>query len=278
MCIQLKRFDYDWESNRSLKYDDYFAFPRTLNASPYTYDSINNTNNNNNNTSSNDAAHQSAQADAMDVEMADSSGLVAAVDSSSSEAAPAASSNSNNNMTTGGGAGAGGGDNEFELVGVVVHSGQANAGHYYSFVKSHADHKWYKFNDTHVEQVALDNDDTLLADECFGGTFTSPASSTYSSMEERVRYWNGYLLFYRATNADATVNLLFNSDDEDDHADADADADDGEKPTEAPLNQGKLNSRNTKRGGSYFKSYFKKALIRFHTKIDFFPHKLILPD
>ena len=160
----------------------------------------------------------------------------------------------------------------------VIPSIQTNPVNYYSFVKSHADHKWYKFNDTHVEQVALDNDDTLLADECFGGTFTSPASSTYSSMEERVRYWNGYLLFYRATNADATVNLLFNSDDEDDHADADADADDGEKPTEAPLNQGKLNSRNTKRGGSYFKSYFKKALIRFHTKIDFFPHKLILPD
>ena len=24
LCIQLKRFDYDWEANRALKFDDYF--------------------------------------------------------------------------------------------------------------------------------------------------------------------------------------------------------------------------------------------------------------
>jgi len=24
LCIQLKRFDYDWELNRAIKFDDYF--------------------------------------------------------------------------------------------------------------------------------------------------------------------------------------------------------------------------------------------------------------
>ena len=24
LCIQLKRFDYDWEANRALKFDDFF--------------------------------------------------------------------------------------------------------------------------------------------------------------------------------------------------------------------------------------------------------------
>ena len=36
-------------------------------------------------------------------------------------------------------------------------------------------------------------------EECFGGTFTQ--SSDYKMLpEERVRYWNGYMLFYRVAN------------------------------------------------------------------------------
>lgn len=55
--------------------------------------------------------------------------------------------------------------------------------------------KWYKFNDTTVEEINL-NEQTLI-EECFGGTFTQ--SSEYKMLpEERVRYWNGYMLFYRA--------------------------------------------------------------------------------
>ena len=54
LCIQLKRFDYDWESNRSLKFDDYFQFPRVLGnflesyVSPYMYESINKSQHTNN--------------------------------------------------------------------------------------------------------------------------------------------------------------------------------------------------------------------------------------
>jgi ubiquitin C-terminal hydrolase len=28
LCIQLKRFDYDWESNRAIKFDDHFKVSR----------------------------------------------------------------------------------------------------------------------------------------------------------------------------------------------------------------------------------------------------------
>lgn len=61
----------------------------------------------------------------------------------------------------------------YELVGVVVHSGQANAGHYYSFIKERCKSgdrsRWLKFNDTTVEEFDM-NDATLEA-ECFGGTY-----------------------------------------------------------------------------------------------------------
>ncbi len=54
--------------------------------------------------------------------------------------------------------------------------------------------KWYKFNDTSVEEINFT--DATLADECFGGTFIS--TSEFKVLpEERVRYWNAYMLFYR---------------------------------------------------------------------------------
>ena len=40
LVIQLKRFHYDWETNRAVKFDDYFRFPWTLDMTPYTVDGI----------------------------------------------------------------------------------------------------------------------------------------------------------------------------------------------------------------------------------------------
>ena len=66
----------------------------------------------------------------------------------------------------------------------MVHSGQANAGHYYSYIKdrrpphiSRVNHnKWFKFNDTSVDH--FDMTDDALAAECFGGSFkTNPKDS-----------------------------------------------------------------------------------------------------
>jgi len=49
---------------------------------------------------------------------------------------------------------------EYELIGIIVHTGTAQAGHYYSFIKSQNDHDkniWYKFNDMTVTQTTLEN-------------------------------------------------------------------------------------------------------------------------
>lgn len=70
----------------------------------------------------------------------------------------------------------------YELVGVVVHSGQASAGHYYSFIKerkrsdSSSRNRWLKFNDTTVEE--FDMNDTTLEAECFGGTYKAKSYDT----------------------------------------------------------------------------------------------------
>ncbi len=96
----------------------------------------------------------------------------------------------------------------YDLVGIIVHSGQANAGHYYSFIKAvNADDangvddgchdKWYKFNDTTVEEIDFNN--SVLIEECFGGSFAC-SNDNKSLPEERVRYWNAYMLLYKVRN------------------------------------------------------------------------------
>ena len=88
----------------------------------------------------------------------------------------------------------------YELIGIVIHSGQANAGHYYSFIKdirrrhSNNTNQWYRFNDTSVEEIQLT--EQMLEEECFGGTFRVQKDNN-NSTEERTRFWNAYMLIYQ---------------------------------------------------------------------------------
>ncbi|XP_065904481.1 ubiquitin carboxyl-terminal hydrolase 24-like isoform X2 [Dysidea avara] len=101
----------------------------------------------------------------------------------------------------------------YELVGVVVHSGQASAGHYYSFRKSKRfeddseEPKWYRFNDTVVDEFVMH--DEALAAECFGGSYKSRSNDGMSTnsnyMENKVRFWNAYMLFYTAKDRSRTT-------------------------------------------------------------------------
>lgn len=61
----------------------------------------------------------------------------------------------------------------FKLVGIIVHNGNAEAGHYYSYInttranlngQAEADH-WLEFNDSIVKQF----DTKKIPEECFGG-------------------------------------------------------------------------------------------------------------
>lgn len=61
----------------------------------------------------------------------------------------------------------------YELVGVTVHTGTADGGHYYSFIKernkSVLQHdRWFLFNDAEVKPF----DPSQIAAECFGGEMT----------------------------------------------------------------------------------------------------------
>lgn len=89
---------------------------------------------------------------------------------------------------------------EYTLVGVVIHSGEPNRGHYYSFIKDNVENdEWYRFDDEKVLPFDSDN----LNTEAFGGeedknlSFGDRQRSMRPSgpeMGDKER--NAYLLFY----------------------------------------------------------------------------------
>ena len=41
----------------------------------------------------------------------------------------------------------------YELYSIMIHSGGAYGGHYYAYIKSFEDGKWYNFNDSSVTEI-----------------------------------------------------------------------------------------------------------------------------
>jgi ubiquitin carboxyl-terminal hydrolase 9/24 len=104
----------------------------------------------------------------------------------------------------------------YQLVGIVVHSGQANGGHYYSFIKNRtssgsdtlekvaesseaadSSSDWFKFDDNDVSEFKMDDEE--LRNQCYGGDYTG---EVYDNVMKRMaykkqkRWWNAYILFY----------------------------------------------------------------------------------
>ncbi|EPQ01875.1 Putative ubiquitin carboxyl-terminal hydrolase FAF-X [Myotis brandtii] len=161
LAIQLKRFDYDWERECAVKFNDYFEFPRELDMEPYTVPGVSKLEENNVNTDS-----QSIQQ----------------ILQSGSETAEST---------------------KYRLVGVLVHSGHASGGHYYSYIikrngKDGNRNRWYKFDDGDVTECKMD-DDEEMKNQCFGGEYMG---EVFDHMMKRMsyrrqkRWWNAYILFY----------------------------------------------------------------------------------
>lgn len=92
------------------------------------------------------------------------------------------------------------GPHVYELYSVLIHSGSALGGHYYAYIKSFADGKWFNFNDSHVSAIS---DDELQT--AFGG---GGSSSSYSA---RMSYSTcAYMLMYRLVSTEKNVNVIPN--------------------------------------------------------------------
>uniref|UniRef100_A0A5K3FTL0 ubiquitinyl hydrolase 1 n=1 Tax=Mesocestoides corti TaxID=53468 RepID=A0A5K3FTL0_MESCO len=170
LTIHLKRFNYDWERHTAIKSNSYFSFPRELDMAPYTVEGL----------------------ASRDVVVEDAGSLASASASAEDTAShaspvPPAQPNSASKQPT-----------RYTLRGVVVHYGQASAGHYYSYIlhkrPDTGTYQWYKYDDTHVTAVHMDSS-SLERNEWFGGEYTSPYS-LHTSIGPTMRCWSAYMLFY----------------------------------------------------------------------------------
>ncbi|XP_077293704.1 ubiquitin carboxyl-terminal hydrolase-like faf isoform X2 [Arctopsyche grandis] len=90
---------------------------------------------------------------------------------------------------------------KYNLTGIVVHSGQASGGHYYSFIlhrDSSGNSRWLKFDDADVSECAMQDDEEMKA-QCFGGDYMGEVFDQMSkrlSFRRQKRWWNAYMLFY----------------------------------------------------------------------------------
>ncbi|XP_072935903.1 probable ubiquitin carboxyl-terminal hydrolase FAF isoform X3 [Epargyreus clarus] len=170
LVIQLKRFEYDFEKVCAIKFNDYFEFPRELDVEPYT-------------------AWGLARAEG------DASLWEHGADADSDAEA-------------GAGAGAGAGpedarpDTHYQLSGIVVHSGQASGGHYYSYVllrdNGSEAGRWVKLDDGDVTECPMHDEDEMKT-QCFGGEYMGEVFDTTVkrvSYKRQKRWWNAYMLFY----------------------------------------------------------------------------------
>ncbi|XP_076235119.1 ubiquitin carboxyl-terminal hydrolase-like faf [Calliopsis andreniformis] len=103
---------------------------------------------------------------------------------------------------------------KYQLTGIVVHSGQASGGHYYSYIlhrQGDGVAKWYKFDDGDVTECKMEEEEEMKS-QCFGGDYLGEVFDHMlkrMSYRKQKRWWNAYMLFY--TRLDVEENTLTKS-------------------------------------------------------------------
>jgi ubiquitin carboxyl-terminal hydrolase 9/24 len=159
LILSLKRFDLDYNTFETVKLNSRCAFGQTLNMKRYTLEGVE---------ALEKQSQENQESDAMDIGN-DEAALRHIPDE----------------------------DYEYKLAGVLVHSGVAQGGHYYSFIKDRnpgASEKWYRFDDEDVTSF----DPTSIETECFGGKVKKETKWPNGQVHtvESEQFANALMLFY----------------------------------------------------------------------------------
>lgn len=142
LIVALRRFDYNLDTMRRMKVNNYYEFPWEIDLEPYTIEGLHK--------KDSDLHHSSSPGFPADYY-------------------------------------------QFRLRGVVIHTGSAEGGHYYSFIQDRSTSKWFEFNDTIVREV----DPFDIPSEAFGGEEKFRTSSfAGEKIEIQEKVTNAYLLIY----------------------------------------------------------------------------------
>ena len=90
----------------------------------------------------------------------------------------------------------------YDLIGVVIHMGSSERGHYYSLIKEQSSQKWYEFNDKEVTPFNLRD----LEKEAFGGKEEAMNRKGFVD-----KHNNAYMLIYSVRDKNEPIVNHFNS-------------------------------------------------------------------
>lgn len=203
LIVHLKRFEFNFDTLSKVKVNDRFEFPHSFSIQEYTREGLakrdseskqQNAANGNDGKTEEKPSQQNSEVKA--------------------PAEPSSTPNDSANQSTSSTPGANGvGDDvkkaiaeweisqrqqpgyyEYTLAGILVHTGMADAGHYYSYIKD-ASGEWFEFNDTSVRPF----DPKDIPANCFGGSVWQEVIDTKTgrpTRRERVFINNAYMLVY----------------------------------------------------------------------------------
>jgi len=168
LVLSLKRFDLDYNTFETVKLNSRCAFGHRLNMRKYTLEGV--------------EAIDAANSKNITVSSSDGDAVMDAVDTVDYSASPKDE------------------DYEYNLVGVLVHAGVAQGGHYYSYIKdrslseNEATDKWYRFDDEDVSPF----DPANIEPECFGGKVKKETKWPNGQLHtvESEQFANALMLFY----------------------------------------------------------------------------------
>jgi ubiquitin carboxyl-terminal hydrolase 9/24 len=152
LIVHLKRFDLDYETFETVKLNTRMEFATKLNMYKYTKEGI-------------EATEEQQQDDEPPLLQRNSSKSDTGVDNDT----PPTDLE----------------DYEYELQGVLVHSGVAQGGHYYSYIRDGEitdgnEEKWYLFDDDEVAPFSPSN----IPEQCFGGKFSAGGQMSSNSSDD----------------------------------------------------------------------------------------------
>ena len=169
MITTLKRFEFDFDRMIRVKLNDYFEFQQEIDVSAYTQEYLN----------KKEKLEKEKEAKAEAGEAVEDDGEMVDIPLTYPKEYY-----------------------QYELVGTVVHSGTADSGHYYSYIKEQevlrkeeGREKWYEFNDIWVR----DFDEAEIPSECFGGEEQAfSQGQLWGQQQQRMmKFRNAYILFYK---------------------------------------------------------------------------------
>lgn len=160
LCIHLKRFEIDTTLNKSIKINSKFEFYKKINLNRFL---VKKNQNQNQSQSQNNKSMEVIEVsddsdDVLEIESDEEKSIKKDKYSFISQEKISKKSNENqdvnqdeNNQDLNN---HGENDGEFDLYGVLVHSGSSYSGHFYAYLRPNLGDKWYQFNDSTVSEVS----------------------------------------------------------------------------------------------------------------------------